>query len=78
MGAEDITQDALLAEVAAWVNNNAGAHERPGTEWFTTKEIAKLTGRTMDQVRKSLDAGVKKGVYEKYVYGRAFAYYRKV
>jgi predicted transcriptional regulator len=77
MVTEDITQDDLLAEVAAWVDRNAAAHERPGTDWFTTREIADRSGRTLDQTRRWLNDGVSKGLYEKRTYGRSFAYYRK-
>lgn len=81
MGAEDITQSDLLAEVAEFLRDNTP--HRPGPDWFTVGELLvsarvaepDLTG---DQLRKRLDKMVAKRTFEKVSQGRNTAYFRMV
>jgi len=81
MGAKDITQEELLAEVAQYLRDIAPV--RPGPEWFTVGELLEVARQgepdlTQEQLRKRLDHGVVGRWFEKRSLARNLAYYRKL
>jgi hypothetical protein len=74
MGAEDITQADLLAEVAAFVRDY---DPRPGPDWFTAYEIWEQDqSKTAYQVYNELKCMVMAGVMERKTPVPRKTYYR--
>jgi hypothetical protein len=63
MGAQDVTRDELLAELAAFVSDD----EPEGDGWYTAAEIYVVTGGvSIEAARRRLDRAVNAGLLERH------------
>jgi hypothetical protein len=74
MGAQDVTRDELLAELAAYVSDD----EPEGDGWYTAAEVYRVTGgASVEAVRRRLDRAVEAGQVERHKGGSRVWYRTK-